>query len=148
MAKRVQISTDGLKAYTEAIERGFGMNVDYGQIVKHYANVESTTPERRYSSPEVVAITKSVISGNPNQVTISTAYVERLNATTRLNMKRMNRLTLAFSKKWENFEAAVGLHFVSYNFVRRHASLRMTPSMAAGVANDFWSYSDLVERAS
>ena len=147
MAKRVQISTDGLKAYVDAVERGFGMEVDYGQIVKHYAAVESITPERRYSAPEVIAVTKNVISGDPDQATISTSYVERLNATTRLNMKRMNRLTLAFSKKWENFEAAVGLHFVAYNFVRRHSSLRMTPSMAAGVANSFWTYSDLVERA-
>ncbi len=147
MKNRVQISTDGLKAYVDAVERGFGVDVDYGQIVKHYAAVDSIMPERRYSAPEVIAVTKSVVCGDPDQETISTSYVERLNATTRLNMKRMNRLTLAFSKKWENFEAAVGLHFVAYNFVRRHSSIRMTPSMAAGVASSFWSYSDLVERA-
>lgn len=144
---RVQISTDGLSAYVDAIERGFGMEVDYGQIVKTYAAVESITPERRYSAPEVIAIRKTAVTGDPDRSLISTSYIERLNATTRLNMKRLSRLTLAFSKKWENFEAAVALHFVSYNFVRRHASLRMTPAMAAGVARDFWTYSDIVERA-
>ena len=79
---------------------------------------------------------------------ICTSHIERLNASTRLHMKRLNRLTLAFSKKLENFEAAVGLHFASYNFVKRHSSIRMTPAMALGIEKDFWSYADLVERAS
>jgi hypothetical protein len=76
---------------------------------------------------------------------ISTSYVERLNATTRLHVKRLNRLTLAFSKKFENFQAAVGLHFAYYNFVKRHNSLRCTPAMAAGVEKDFWTVGQLVE---
>jgi IS1 family transposase len=147
LKNRPQISTDGLKAYVDAIDRVFGTDVDYGSIVKTYATVESITPERRYSAPEVIAIKKYVVTGDPAVDRISTSHVERVNATTRLHMKRLNRLTLAFSKKLENFEAAVALHFASYNFVKRHNSLRMTPAMALGIENDFWSYSDLVERA-
>lgn len=147
LRNRVQISTDGLKAYNDAIDRAFGTDVDYGSIVKTYASVESITPERRYSAPEVIGIKKFVMMGDPSVDRISTSHVERLNATTRLYMKRLNRLTLAFSKKLENFEAAIGLHFASYNFVKRHSSIRMTPAMALGIENDFWSYADLVERA-
>jgi hypothetical protein len=120
--------------------------VDYGSIVKTYATVESITPERRYSAPEVIDIRKYVVMGDPNVESICTSHVERLNATTRLYMKCLNRLTLA-SKKLENFEAAVALHFASYNFVKRHSSIRMTPAMALGIESDFWSYADLVERA-
>lgn len=147
LKNRVQISTDGLKAYTDAIDRAFGTDVDYGLIVKTYATVDSVTPERRYSAPEVIDIRKYVVMGDPNVDNICTSHVERLNATTRLYMKRLNRLTLAFSKKLENFEAAVGLHFAAYNFVKRHSSIRMTPAMALGIESDFWTYADLVERA-
>ena len=83
----------------------------------------------------------------PTSTFISTSYVERLNATTRLHMRRLTRLTLAFSKKRENFEAAVGLHFAYYNFVKRHNTLRCTPAMAAGVTSSFWSVGDLLEAA-
>jgi IS1 family transposase len=145
MKNRVQISTDGLKAYVEAIERSFGSDVDYGQIIKTYGVETSIQPQRRYSAPEITSIEKKVISGRPDFDLISTSYVERLNATTRLHMKRLARLTHAFSKKRENFTAAVGLHFAYYNFVRRHNTLRMTPAMAAGVTSGFWSVADLVE---
>lgn len=146
---RVQISTDALPAYYDAIEMAFGSETDYGQIVKTFAATEKGkyTPERKYSPPHVVAVEKFRVSGNPNGKYITTSHIERVNATTRLHMKRMNRLTLAFSKKIENFDAAVGLHFAAYNFVRRHASLRMTPAMAAGIERDFWSYEDLLEAA-
>ena len=145
MRNRVQISTDGLKAYVNAIEETFGADVDYGQIVKVYGTEESD--HRRYSPPEVISCEKTVISGHPDVDLISTSYVERLNATTRLHMRRLTRLTHAFSKKRENFEAAVGLHFAYYNFVRRHNTLRCTPAMAAGVAKTFWSVGDLVGAA-
>ena len=148
LRNRVQLSTDGLKAYVDAVEKGFGTEVDYGMIVKTYTTEESITPERRYSAPVVKDIMKYVVMGDPKVDMICTSHVERVNATTRLYMKRLNRLTLAFSKKWENFEAAVGLHFAAYNFVKRHNSLRMTPAMALGIEKDFWSYADLVERAS
>ena len=122
---------------------------DYGQIVKSFeAPAIQKTPERRYSSPQVVSVAKYRVAGDPDPNHISTSYVERLNASTRLHMKRLSRLTLAFSRKFENFEAAVGLHFAAYNFVKRHRSIRMTPAMALGVERDFWTYEELVERAS
>ena len=146
MRNRVQISTDGLRAYVEAVESAFGAEVDYAQIVKTYGH-EEVSDNRRYSAPEFVSSEKKVITGNPDQRLISTSYVERLNATTRLHMRRLTRLTLAFSKKRENFEAAVALHFAYYNFVKRHNTLRCTPAMAAGVERHFWSVGDLVEAA-
>jgi len=133
MTNRVQISTDGLAAYAGAVENAFGGDVDYGQIFKTYSPAAFVTAE------------KKVIVGSPDFDLISTSYVERLNATTRLHMRRLTRLTLAFSKKLENFEAAVGLHFAYYNFVKRHATIRCTPAMAAGVTGTFWSVGDLVE---
>jgi IS1 family transposase len=140
MRNRVQISTDGLRAYVEAVESAFGSEVDFAQIVKTYGR-EEVSDNRRYSAPEFVSSEKKVITGNPEERLISTSYVERLNATTRLHMRRLTRLTLAFSKKRENFEAAVGLHFAYYNFVKRHNTLRCTPAMAAGVERDFcWRF--------
>ena len=143
---RVQISTDGLRAYHEAIEKAFGADVDYAQIVKTYGH-EETTPNRRYSAPDFVSSEKRVVAGSPDMRLVSTSYVERLNATTRLHMRRLTRLTLAFSKKLENFEAAVALHFAYYNLVKRHGTLRCTPAMAAGIERDFWTVGDLVEAA-
>jgi IS1 family transposase len=147
MKNRLQISTDGLDAYVEAIEKAFGANVDYAQIVKTYG-AQEIQGVRRYSPPEFVSCEKKVINGAPDCDLISTSYVERLNATTRHHMRRLTRLTLAFSKKLENFEAAVGLHFAYYNFVKRHGTLRCTPAMAAGVTSGFWGVGDLVEAAS
>lgn len=147
MTNRVQISTDGLRAYVEAIEKSFGADVDYAQIVKTYTHDVEIQPNRRYSAPEIVSTEVVIFNGNPNIDRVSTSYVERLNATTRLHMRRLTRLTLAFSKKRENFEAAVGLHFAYYNFVKRHNTLRCTPAMAAGVESGFLSVGDLVEAA-
>ena len=147
MKNRVQISTDGLKAYVDAIDLAFGGNVDYGQILKTYGVETSVQPQRRYSAPEITAVEKKVVFGQPEFDLISTSYIERLNATTRLHMKRLARLTHAFSKKRENFEAAVGLHFAYYNFVRRHNTLRCAPAMAAGVTSSYWTVEDLVRAA-
>ncbi len=145
MKNRVQISTDGLRAYVEAIEKSFGADVDYAQIVKTYTHDVEIQPNRRYSAPEIVSTEKKIFSGAPDISRISTSYVERLNATTRLHMRRLTRLTLAFSKKRENFEAAVALHFAYYNFVKIHKTLRCTPAMAAGVEQSLLSVSDLLE---
>lgn len=144
---RVQISTDAMSAYEEAIETVFGSEVDYAQIVKTYQSEDSReyNPERRYSQPRIASSKKTYKTGRPEYALISTSYVERLNASTRLHMKRLARLTHAFSKKFENFEAAVALNFAAHNFVKTHRSLKMTPAMAAGVERDFWSYGDLVE---
>jgi len=142
---RVQISTDALGAYGEAVERAFGADVDYGQIVKVYTHDGAQHPERKYSAPHFASAYRRPIAGNPEREFISTSHIERLNATTRLHVKRLSRLTLAFSKKFENFQAAVGLHFAYYNFVLRHNSLRCTPAMAAGIERHFWSVGQLVE---
>src|ERR1039457_6143587 len=143
---RGQISPDGLRACVQAIENSFGADVDFAQIVKPYGR-EEASDNRRYSAPEFVSSEIKVIVGSPDVDLISTSYIERLNATTRLHMRRLTRLTLAFSKKRENFEAAVGLHFAYYNFVKRHNTLRCTPAMAAGVELDFWSVGQLLEAA-
>jgi IS1 family transposase len=143
MATRIQLTTDGFHGYAAAIEKSFGGNVDYAQIIKIYGTYEFG--ERKYSTSGVLSSEKHVISGTPDVDLISTSYVERLNATTRTHMRRLTRLTLAFSKKRENFVAAVGLHFAYYNFVKRHNTLRCTPAMAAGVTNTTWSIGDLLE---
>jgi IS1 family transposase len=145
LANRVQLTSDGFHGYAKAVEASFGQDVDYGQIVKVYGTM--AFGERKYSTNGVLSSYKNSITGAPDKDLISTSYVERLNATTRLHMRRLTRLTLAFSKKRENFEAAVGLHFAFYNFVKRHNTLRCTPAMAAGVANTQWSIGELVEVA-
>ena len=139
MKNRIQISTDGLPGYVEAVERAFGMNVDYAQIVKVF--------ESEAADAEVIRMDKKIFSGHPDLSLASTSHVERLNGTTRLHMRRLTRLTYAFSKKLENFEAAVALHFAYYNFVKRHNTLRATPAMAAGIERDFWTVGNLIEAA-
>jgi len=144
---RVQISSDALKAYVDAIEMNFGADVDFAQIVKTYIHEDSANAERKYSASEIVLTEKKSITGFPNMRLASTSHVERLNGTTRLHMRRLTRLTYAFSKKLENFDAAVALHFAYYNFVKRHNTLRCTPAMAAGIERDFWTVENLVEAA-
>jgi IS1 family transposase len=145
MRNRVQISSDALRAYVDAIETNFGADVDFAQIIKTYVTDDSHIPERRFSAPEIVITEKKSISGFPDLRLASTSHVERLNGTTRLHMRRLTRLTYAFSKKLENFNAAVALHFAYYNFVKRHITLRATPAMAAGIERDFWTVGNLVE---
>ena len=145
MRHRVQVSSDAMHLYVEAMELAFGADVDYGQCVKVYVHDSAHHPERQYSAPHFASAVRRPITGNPEMELVSTSHVERLNATTRLHMRRLTRLTLAFSKKLENFEAAVGLHFAYYNFVKRHNTLRCTPAMAAGIERDFWSVGQLVE---
>jgi IS1 family transposase len=146
MKNRVQISSDGLKAYVDSIEQVFGTDVDYAQIIKTYiAEGGSQNPDRKYSPPRIGSAEKFLITGNPNATLVSTSYIERLNATTRLHMRRLTRLTLAFSKKRENFEAAVALHFAYYNFVKIHKTVRCTPAMAAGVEKSLWTVGDLLD---
>lgn len=144
LANRVQLSSDAMDAYADAVERAFGAEVDYGQAVKFY-EAEPTGPGR-YSPPKVVDIERSVVVGSPLQAHISTSIIERQNLTMRMSMRRFTRLTNGFSKKIENMKAAVSLHFAHYNFVRQHKSLRMTPAMAAGVEKSLWTVEELVER--
>ena len=146
LANRVQLSSDALSTYVDAVERAFGADVDYGQEVKFY-EAEPIGPGR-YSPPKVSSRERLVIAGDPDQAHISTSLVERQNLTMRMSMRRFTRLTNAFSKKVENLHAAVALHFAHYNFVRLHRSLNVTPAMQAGVSNRLWSLTELVERTS
>jgi IS1 family transposase len=144
LANRVQLSSDALSTYVDAVERAFGADVDYGQAVKFY-EAEPIGPGR-YSPPRVVRSERTVINGNPDVGHISTSLIERQNLTMRMSMRRFTRLTNGFSKKVENMKAAVSLHFAHYNFVRLHRTLRVTPAMAAGVSDRLWSIEELVER--
>ena len=146
LSHRVQISSDALKAYGSAIERAFGSEVDYGSIIKVYGHTE-LADQRRYSPPEVVKTEKQVVAGKPDIDLISTSHVEKQNHTLRMHCRRLSRLTNAFSKKLENFKAAIALHYAYYNFVKVHTSIRCTPAMEAGVANSAWTVQNLVEMA-
>lgn len=144
LSHRVQISSDALRAYTDAVERAFGAAVDYGSIVKTFSHSD-LEEQRRYSPPEVMSVERIPISGNPVVDLISTSYVEKQNHTLRMHCRRLTRLTNAFSKKLENFKSAVALHYAYYNFVKSNIAIRCTPAMAAGVTDTFWTVRDLVE---
>lgn len=145
LAHRVQITTDGHRMYLEAMESGFGGEVDYAQLIKLYGNEGSRqSPEARYSPGECCGTTVNVVSGDPELDHVSTSYIERQNLTMRMRMRRFTRLTNAFSKKLENLCHAVSLHFMHYNFVRRHQTLRMPPALKAGVTDHLWTLEELV----
>lgn len=146
LTNRVQLSSDALTAYVNAIDEAFGSNVDYGQIVKSY-EAEPIGPGR-YSPPHVISAHRSVMAGNPRVRDISTSLIERQNLTMRMSMRRFTRLTNAFSKKIENLRAAVALHFAHYNFVRVHKTLRATPAMSAGITSSLWTLENLLEEIS
>jgi IS1 family transposase len=146
MSNRVQISSDALNAYNNAVEYGFGADVDYGQIVKTYGVVNlNKDAASRYSPAEVVKTEKTIVQGMPDVTRISTSHVEKQNHTLRMHCRRLTRLTNAFSKKFENFEAAVALNFAYYNFCKVHGAIRMTPAMAAGVEQSIWTLAELVK---
>jgi len=142
LRNRIQLTTDGHKAYLEAVDEAFGGQIDYAMLVKIYG--ESTNPQKRYSPASYGGSRISHISGNPDAKHVSTSYVERQNLTVRMHMRRFTRLTNGFSKKLENHIAAVSLHFMFYNFVHIHQTLRVTPAMAAGVTDRVWEVSDVV----
>jgi IS1 family transposase len=144
LANRVQLTTDGHKAYLEAVEGAFGGDVDYAMLVKLYGEEPGRSPERKYSPSVCTGARKTRIEGSPDPAHVSTSYAERSNLTMRMHMRRFTRLTNAFSKKVENHAYAVALHMMYYNFVRIHQSLRMTPAMAAGVTDRLWEIADIV----
>ena len=142
LASRVQLTSDGLNVYLSAVEDAFGADIDYAMLIKHYGNAPEG--QRRYSPAVCTGATKVSVSGNPDDAHISTSYVERQNLTMRMSMRRMTRLTNAFSKKLENHRHSVAIHFMYYNFVRIHGSLRVAPAMAAGVTDQLWSIEDMI----
>jgi len=143
LATRVQLTSDGHKAYLEAIESAFGADIDYAMLVKLYG----TSPDSakgRYSPAECTGAIKTPIEGNPDPKHISTSYAERANLTMRMHLRRLTRLTNGFSKKVETHAHSMALFTTYYNFVRIHKTLRVTPAMAAGVNDRLWEVSDIV----
>jgi IS1 family transposase len=138
---RIQITTDGHRAYADAIEGAFGMDVDYAMLIKLYGNDSFDT---KYSPGECIGTQTAVLQGNPDPKHISTSFVERQNLTMRMSIRRFTRLTNAHSKKLANHEAAIALHYMHYNFCRIHSSLRVTPAMEAGISDHVWSLEELV----
>ena len=144
LANRVQLTTDGHKAYLDAVEEAFGADVDYAQLVKLYGATHGGAG--RYSPAECIGIRKERVEGNPDAKHVSTSYVERQNLTMRMSMRRFTRLTNAFSKKLDNHIHALSLYFVLYNFCRIHKTLKVSPAMAAGITDRLWSLDDVLAK--
>ncbi len=142
VVNRFQLTTDGNRTYLDAVHDHFGPFIDYSQLIKLYGAVDE---ERTYSPSKCLGTRRETVSGSPDRKHVSTSYVERQNLTMRMGMRRYTRLTNGFSKKAEMLAYAVALHFMYYNFTRRHETLRMTPAMKAGVVDRMLSISDIVE---
>lgn len=143
LAHRVELTTDGYKAYLTSVEHAFGSEIDYAMLDKIY-NAPPRDGQARYSPADCCGARKLKVKGNPDMKQVSTSYVERQNLTMRMSMRRITRLTNAFSKKIESQAHAVALHFMHYNFCRVHQTLRVTPAMQAGVADHVWTLEELV----
>ena len=141
LVSRVQLTTDGLKVYLDAVEGAFGADVDYAQLVKRY---ESSQEETRYSPAVCTSCERKSVTGKPDPKHISTSFVERQNLTMRMSMRRFTRLTNGFSKKLMNHLATVAIYFMYYNFARVHQTLRVTPAMESGVSDHVWSYEEII----
>ncbi len=147
LANRVQLTSDGHKAYLKAVEEAFGADVDYAMLVKLYGQPEGNQQERRYSPGHCTGTITGTVTGNPDPAHISTSYVERQNLTMRMSMKRFARLSNGFSKKIENHAHAIAIHYMYYNFGRIHKSLRVTPAMEAKVSDHVWTLEEIAKLA-
>jgi IS1 family transposase len=144
LANRVQLTTDGHRAYLTAVEDNFGSNVDYAMLVKLYG-ADREGSEIRYSPAECIGCREVVVSGHPDPEHISTSFIERQNLTMRMSMRRFTRLTNAFSKKIENHIASIAIHYMHYNFCRVHQTLRVTPAMEAGITDHVWTIEEILQ---
>jgi hypothetical protein len=142
---RFQLSTDGYLPYRVAVPHNFGTQIDFAQIVKVYGNAPEA--ERRYTPPQVVGMTVITCGGHPDPDAVCTSHVERNNLNMRMMVRRLTRLTNAFSNKWENHEAMLALFFAYYNYCRWHMTLKETPAMRAGLTNHIWTLQELLEKA-
>lgn len=145
LAHRVQLTTDSYRAYLGAVDKAFGQDIDYAQLVKLYGDMPLDQAYARYSPATRQGFRRDVMTGDPVEEHISTSYAERQNLTMRMGMRRFTRLTNGHSKKAENHHHSVCLHFMHYNFCRIHSSLRVTPAMAAGTANRVWELADIAD---
>jgi IS1 family transposase len=143
LTTRVQITTDGHRAYVEAVEGAFGMDVDYAMLIKLYGS--PAAPDTRYSPGVCIGTETVFVTGKPDPNHVSTSYVERQNLTMRMSMRRFTRLTNGFSKKLENHEHMLAIYFLYYNFCRVHQTLRVTPAMEAGLSNHVWTIEEMVK---
>jgi IS1 family transposase len=144
LANRVHLTSDGLKAYLEAVEGAFGSEIDYAQLVKLYGKDNRPVMEARYSPAPCIGTRKRKVIGNPSRHLVSTSHIERQNLTVRMGSRRFTRLTNAFSKKLENHKHAAAIHFMHYNFCRIHSALRVTPAMEAGIADHVWTLEEVI----
>jgi IS1 family transposase len=142
VSTRVQITTDGHRAYAQAVEGAFGMDVDYAMLIKLYGG--DNNPDTKYSPAECIGVRTVVMNGKPNPRHISTSFAERQNLNIRMGMRRFTRLTNAFSKKLENHRHMVAIYFAYYNFCRIHQTLRVTPAMESGLTDHVWSFEELL----
>jgi IS1 family transposase len=147
MANRIQLTSDGHKPYLTAVERSFGIGIDYAMLVKIYSTPGGNPNERRYSTGECCGAVKSAVCGDPDAKHISTSFVERQNLTMRMGMRRFTRLTNGFSRKVDNHCCAVALHYMHYNFGRIHKTLRVTPAMQTGISDHVWSLEEIARLA-
>lgn len=145
LANRVQLTTDSLKIYLNAVDYAFGIDIDYAILEKHYGTfVNSGSAAHRYTPAKITGARAATITGDPDRKHVSTSYVERQNLTMRMHMRRFTRLTNGFSKKVEMHAHSVALHFVYYNFCKIHQSLRVTPAIEAGISDHVWSVEEIV----
>lgn len=140
--QRFQPTTNGPQSYAAAVDEFLMDRCDFAQLLKVYA--EPQTNERRYSPAICTGAVKVSVSGEPDTERVCTSHVERQNLTMRMQIRRLTRLTNAFSKKLENHKAAIALHFAYYNFCKIHSSLRVTPAMEARITDKVWSVNDLL----
>lgn len=141
LAHRVQLTTDGHKPYLSAVADAFGTDVDYAQLIKIYG--EGPKTEARYSPAQCMGTRRAKVMGTPDFAHVSTSFIERQNLTMRMSMRRFTRLTNGFSKKVENHEHAIAIHYMFYNYGRIHQSLRVTPAMEAGLTDHVWSIEEI-----
>ena len=141
LANRIQLTSDGFRAYLVAVESAFGSEIDYAQLVKIYGKPQD---QHRYSPPQCIGIDIHPVMGDPDVDHVSTSYIERQNLTMRMQIRRFTRLTNGFSKKLQNHGAAIALHFMNYNFCKIHKSLRVTPAMEAGLTDHVWTADEIV----
>ena len=147
LVSQIQLTTAGFRPYVNAVEKAFGGDIDYSMLKKLYSNQIGNNAEQRYSSGQCCGSVRGTVCGNPDEKHISTSHVERQNLTMRMGMRRFTRLTNGFSRKVENLECAVALHFMYYNFARIHKTLRVTPAMEAGISDRVWTLEEIASLA-